>query len=74
MGIDLYKEIHTTVMVNCWNEKSEVVESLYKASLWKLNSSLKQGISLIVLNEKNYINKNSNKGVNMKMFTPLLFV
>ena len=25
VGIDLHKETHTAVMVNCWNEKLEVV-------------------------------------------------
>ena len=25
VGIDLHKETHTAVMVNCWNEKLEVI-------------------------------------------------
>ena len=35
MGIDLHKETHTAVMVNCWNEKLEVVVIENKPSEFK---------------------------------------
>ncbi|MHC1748014.1 MAG: hypothetical protein AB9856_06425 [Cellulosilyticaceae bacterium] len=35
VGIDLHKETHTAVMVNCWNEKLEVVVIENKPSEFK---------------------------------------
>ena len=35
VGIDLHKESHTAVMVNCWNEKLEVVVIENKPSEFK---------------------------------------
>ncbi len=34
VGIDLHKETHTAVMVNCWNEKLEVVVIENKPITW----------------------------------------
>lgn len=52
VGVDLHKRTHTAVVINCWNEKLEVIEfenkpSAFSAVITKVKKHVKDGMTVV---------------------------
>lgn len=52
VGVDLHKRMHTAVVINCWNEKLEVIEFenkplAFSAVVNKVKKHVQEGMTIV---------------------------